>query len=175
MDEVSAFHKEQGLRLEHMELSAELCARVLPDLGRSLASQFVEDALVRLRVPLGHFYGRSLEQIMIMPLVSILIPAHNAQQWIQGTDIESALAQTWPKKEVIIVDDGSTDQTVVLAKRFASKAVGVVTQPNQGAAVARNTAFAMCQGDYIQWLDADDLLDPDKVEKPGAGDRQLSE
>jgi glycosyltransferase involved in cell wall biosynthesis len=101
---------------------------------------------------------------MSMPLVSILIPAHNAQQWIQST-IESALAQTWPKKEVIIVDDGSTDQTVVLAKRFASKAVRVVTQPNQGAAVARNTAFAMCQGDYIQWLDADDLLDPDKVEK----------
>jgi glycosyltransferase involved in cell wall biosynthesis len=97
------------------------------------------------------------------PLVSILIPARNAQQWIADT-IESALSQTWTKKEIVVVDDGSTDQTFQIAKRFASKTVRVVTQANQGAAAARNTAFSMCQGDYIQWLDADDLLDPDKVD-----------
>lgn len=98
------------------------------------------------------------------PLISILIPAYNAQQWIADT-IESALAQTWPKKEIIIVDDGSLDQTLQIARQFASKTVRIVTQVNQGASAARNTAFSICQGDYIQWLDADDLLDTDKVEK----------
>jgi glycosyltransferase involved in cell wall biosynthesis len=98
------------------------------------------------------------------PLVSILIPAYNSQQWIADA-IESACAQTWPKKEIVVVDDGSSDQTLQVARRFASKSVRVVTQANSGAAAARNTAFSMCQGDYIQWLDADDLLEPDKVER----------
>jgi glycosyltransferase involved in cell wall biosynthesis len=98
------------------------------------------------------------------PLVSILIPAYNSQQWIADT-IESARAQTWPKKEIVVVDDGSSDQTLQVARRFASKSVRVVTQANQGAAAARNTALSICQGDYIQWLDADDLLDPHKVER----------
>jgi glycosyltransferase involved in cell wall biosynthesis len=98
------------------------------------------------------------------PLVSILVPAYNAQRWIADT-LESALAQTWRKKEIIVVDDGSSDRTLQIAKQFASKTVRVVTQANQGASVARNTAFSLCQGDYIQWLDADDLLDPHKMEK----------
>jgi glycosyltransferase involved in cell wall biosynthesis len=97
------------------------------------------------------------------PLVSILIPAYNAQQWISET-IKSAQAQTWPRKEIIIVDDGSHDQTLLVAKRFASKTVFVVSQENQGASAARNKALSICQGDYIQWLDADDLLAPDKIE-----------
>lgn len=96
------------------------------------------------------------------PLVSILIPAYNAQTWIADT-IESALAQTWPRKEIIVVDDGSKDQTRAVASRFASNNVLVVSQANQGAAAARNKAFAVCQGDYVQWLDADDLLGPDKI------------
>jgi glycosyltransferase involved in cell wall biosynthesis len=96
------------------------------------------------------------------PLVSILIPAFNAERWIADT-IRSALAQTWPRKEIIIVDDGSRDRTLSIAQQFASKEVSVVTQSNQGAAAARNKAFSLCQGDYIQWLDADDLLAPDKV------------
>lgn len=96
------------------------------------------------------------------PLVSILIPAFNAQEWIADT-IKSAARQTWPRKEIIVVDDGSRDQTLSIARQFASKEVSVVTQPNQGAAAARNQAFSICQGDYIQWLDADDLLAPDKI------------
>src|SRR5687767_14774856 len=98
------------------------------------------------------------------PLVSILIPAYNAEQWIAST-IESALAQTWQRKEVIIVDDGSTDGTLTAARRLASGSVRVIAQDNQGASGARNTAFAACQGDYIQWLDADDVLHPEKVAK----------
>jgi glycosyltransferase involved in cell wall biosynthesis len=96
------------------------------------------------------------------PLVSILIPAYNAQEWISDT-VESALAQTWPRKEIVIVDDGSKDDTLAIARRYASKEVVVVSQPNKGGAAARNTAFTHCQGDYIQWLDADDLLGRGKI------------
>jgi len=98
------------------------------------------------------------------PLVSILIPAYNAENWIADT-IKSAIAQTWENKEIIIVDDGSTDQTLAVARRFESKTLSVTTQANQGAAATRNRAFSISQGDYIQWLDADDLLGPDKVAK----------
>jgi glycosyltransferase involved in cell wall biosynthesis len=96
------------------------------------------------------------------PLVSILIPAYNAERWIADA-IRSALAQTWPKKEIIVVDDGSTDQTLHIARGFASKSILIATQPNQGASTARNHAFSLSQGGYIQWLDADDLLAPSKV------------
>lgn len=99
----------------------------------------------------------------MQPLVSILIPAYNAEQWIEDT-IHSALEQTWARKEIIIIDDGSKDQTLAIAQKFASKEVVVITQANQGAAAARNKALTICQGDYIQWLDADDLLAPDKIE-----------
>jgi glycosyltransferase involved in cell wall biosynthesis len=98
------------------------------------------------------------------PLVSILIPAFNAEAWIADT-IRSAIEQTWPHKEIIVVDDGSTDRTFAVARQFASKGVAVVTHANQGAASTRNRAFSLSQGEYIQWLDADDLLSRDKVEK----------
>jgi glycosyltransferase involved in cell wall biosynthesis len=98
------------------------------------------------------------------PLVSILIPAFNAEEWIADT-LKSAISQTWDRTEIIVVDDGSTDQTVAIARQFGSDRVRVVTQKNQGAAAARNKAFSLCHGDYIQWLDADDLLAPDKIAK----------
>jgi glycosyltransferase involved in cell wall biosynthesis len=95
-------------------------------------------------------------------LVSILIPAFKAQEWIADT-IKSAIHQTWQRKEIIVVDDGSPDQTLSIVRQFASKDLKVCTQENQGAAAARNKALSLCQGDYIQWLDADDLLAPDKI------------
>lgn len=69
----------------------------------------------------------------------------------------------WPNKEIIVVDDGSTDETLTVARQFESDCLRVVTQKNQGAAAARNRAFSLSKGDYIQWLDADDLLAPDKI------------
>jgi len=98
------------------------------------------------------------------PLVSILIPAFNAEQWIADC-LRCAVSQTWPRKEIIVVDDGSKDQTLAIAKQFESNFLKVCTQENQGAAATRNNAFAMCQGDYVQWLDADDLMSPEKTEK----------
>jgi len=105
-------------------------------------------------------------------LVSILIPAYNAEAWI-AESIESALGQTWPHKEIIVVDDGSRDGTAQVARRFASRQVAVVSTPNRGAAAARNHAFRLSQGDYIQWLDADDLLAPDKIERQLAALREV--
>ena len=98
------------------------------------------------------------------PLVSILIPAFNAEHWIADC-LSCAVSQTWPRKEIIVVDDGSKDQTLAIAKQFESSFLKVCTQKNQGAAATRNNAFAMCQGDYVQWLDADDLMAPDKTAK----------
>jgi glycosyltransferase involved in cell wall biosynthesis len=96
------------------------------------------------------------------PLVSILIPAYNAQAWISDT-LRSAMAQTWQEKEIIVVDDGSADQTLAIAQTFESDQLRVFTQKNQGAAAARNKAFSLSKGEYIQWLDADDLIGPDKI------------
>jgi len=101
---------------------------------------------------------------MSYPVVSVLIPAYNAGRWV-AQSIQSVLTQDWPKTEIIIVDDGSRDATLAVARRFESKQVKVVTQENQGAAAARNRALSLAQGDYIQWLDADDLLAPDKISK----------
>jgi glycosyltransferase involved in cell wall biosynthesis len=96
------------------------------------------------------------------PLVSILIPAYNAGNWIEETII-SAIEQDWPKKEIIIVNDGSTDDTLRIAKRHESKFVKIVTQENRGASAARNRALSIAQGDCVQWLDAEDLLESDKI------------
>jgi glycosyltransferase involved in cell wall biosynthesis len=100
----------------------------------------------------------------VKPLVSILIPAYNAEKWIAET-IQSAIAQTWQHKEIIILDDGSRDLTAEVARGFASKNVKVVSTDNRGLSAAVNSAYRLCQGDYIQELDADDILAPDKIER----------
>ena len=96
------------------------------------------------------------------PLVSILVPAYNAARWIEET-LRSAIGQTWSRKEIIIVDDGSSDGTTSVVRPHECSFVKLVAQENQGAARARNRALSLAQGDYIQWLDADDLLAPDKI------------
>lgn len=96
------------------------------------------------------------------PLVSILIPAYNSGAWIRDTLI-SAVEQTWQNREIIVVDDGSTDDTRRIANLFRPNGVEVLYQPNRGASAARNSALSAASGDYIQWLDADDLLAPDKI------------
>jgi glycosyltransferase involved in cell wall biosynthesis len=114
--------------------------------------------------PLFPAQGCGLHQAIMQPLVSILIPAYNAEEWIADT-LRSAMAQTWPRKEIIVVDDGSRDGTAAVARKFEREGVRVVNQKNQGAAAARNHALELSHGDYIQWLDADDLLAPDKIER----------
>ncbi len=97
-------------------------------------------------------------------LVSILIPAYNAEKTIEYT-IRSALAQTWPNKEIIVINDGSTDRTLSIAQRFASKNTVVVSSENQGQSAAVNLGYRIAQGAYIQELDSDDLMAPAKIER----------
>lgn len=96
------------------------------------------------------------------PLVSVLIPAYNAELWIAQA-IKCVLNQTWPNLELIVVDDGSTDNTLAVAQHYHSEQVKIIHQPNQGAAAARNRAYRESQGMFIQYLDADDLLSQDKI------------
>ncbi len=104
------------------------------------------------------------------PLVSILITAYNAEDTIAYT-LESAIAQTWQRKEIIVVDDGSTDRTAEVVRQF--KDVTLVSTENQGLSGAQNHAFRLSHGDYIQYLDADDLLAPDKIERQLAALREF--
>jgi glycosyltransferase involved in cell wall biosynthesis len=98
------------------------------------------------------------------PLVSIIIPAYNSERWIAHT-ILSAKQQTWANTETIIVDDGSTDNTLAVAQSFASDRVRIVRQENKGASAARNSGLSVAKGEYIQFLDADDVLATDKIER----------
>ncbi|MCX2585035.1 glycosyltransferase family 2 protein [Pedobacter sp. MR22-3] len=98
------------------------------------------------------------------PLVSIIIPIYNSDLYLKET-IESAIDQTWPYKEIILIDDGSTDKSLAIAKRYECDWIKVYSQSNQGASVARNYGLSQAKGDYIQFLDADDLLSKNKIER----------
>ncbi|HVG04207.1 MAG TPA: glycosyltransferase family A protein [Burkholderiaceae bacterium] len=100
------------------------------------------------------------------PLVSVIIPAYNAAAFISDT-LASALSQTYRNLEVLVVDDGSSDDTagIVRAAAAADRRVHLIQQLNQGVAVARNTAIAHSRGKYIAPLDADDTWLPSKIEK----------
>ncbi|MEZ5326111.1 MAG: glycosyltransferase family A protein [Verrucomicrobiales bacterium] len=95
------------------------------------------------------------------PLVSILIPCYNSEDYIAEA-IESALAQTYPAVEVIVVDDGSNDDSTEVLASYGDR-IRWKSIPNGGACAARNEALKMAKGDFIQFLDADDLLMPDKI------------
>jgi glycosyltransferase involved in cell wall biosynthesis len=113
------------------------------------------------------------EETIVKPLVSILIPAYNAEEWIAET-LHSAIAQTWNPKEIIVVDDGSSDRTLAIARKFESEQVRVVANDHQGAAATRNKALSLSKGEYIQYLDADDLLEPDKIARQMDAVRQTA-
>jgi glycosyltransferase involved in cell wall biosynthesis len=102
----------------------------------------------------------------IPPLVSVLVPAFNAARHL-GTAIESVLTQTYPALEVVVVDDGSRDDTAQVAQRMAQRdrRVRVLRQTNKGVASARNAAIAASTGEYVAPLDADDVWYPTKVER----------
>jgi glycosyltransferase involved in cell wall biosynthesis len=94
-------------------------------------------------------------------LVSVIIPCYNAERWV-GEAIQSALDQTYSPVEVIVVDDGSTDRSLEVLKAFGNK-IRWETGPNRGGNAARNRGLEMSHGEWLQYLDADDYLLPDKI------------
>jgi glycosyltransferase involved in cell wall biosynthesis len=97
------------------------------------------------------------------PLVSILIPCYNAERWLARA-IDSALAQTWSEKEIIVVDDGSTDGSLDVIRRYEGR-IRWKTSPNQGGGAARNRLLELARGEWLQYLDADDYLRPSKLQR----------
>lgn len=97
------------------------------------------------------------------PLTSIIIPCYNSAPFISDA-IRSCLDQTYSKREIIVIDDGSTDNSVDVLKTFGSK-IYWETGPNRGACSARNRGLQIAQGERIQFLDADDFLHPDKISR----------
>jgi glycosyltransferase involved in cell wall biosynthesis len=100
---------------------------------------------------------------MKAPLISVLIPCYNVAPWLEAS-VASVRNQTWKRFEIILVDDGSTDETPSVARRLAGGDLKLLTQTNRGQCAAFNLAFQHAQGDFIEYLDADDLLHPQKFE-----------
>lgn len=101
---------------------------------------------------------------MFNNLISILMPCYNASAFLSDS-IMSCIHQTYTHWELIIVDDGSTDDSLAVMKRYESDKIRVYTQPNSGACAARNKALSLSKGTFVKFLDADDLLSPDCLEK----------
>ena len=95
------------------------------------------------------------------PAVSVVVPCYNGAPFLRET-LESALAQTHPPLEVIVVDDGSTDDSAAIAEGFGPP-VRVIRQGNQGESVARNRGVEAATGEWVAFLDADDLWEPGKT------------
>lgn len=108
--------------------------------------------------------------------VSVIIPAFNQADYLASA-IQSVLDQTYPAYEILVIDDGSTDRTRDVVRRFLDPSIQYVYQENRGLAAARNTGLRLATGDYISFLDADDLFLPEKIDllvsalesHPGAG------
>lgn len=95
-----------------------------------------------------------------LPLISILMPCYNSEAFL-GEAIESCINQSYQNWELIIIDDGSSDNSLLIARKFEDKRIHVYSQPNRGACVARNKALHLAKGDYVKFLDADDVLAKD--------------
>ncbi|MFC1852546.1 glycosyltransferase family 2 protein [candidate division CSSED10-310 bacterium] len=95
------------------------------------------------------------------PLISVIIPAYNYQSYLAEA-IESVLAQTYHPTEIIVINDGSTDGTETVAKQFVPE-IRYFHQPNQGLGTTRNRGVQLAQGDFLAFLDADDVWLADKL------------
>ena len=92
--------------------------------------------------------------------VSVIMPAYNSEVYIRES-IDSVLAQTFADFELIVVDDGSTDTTAAIVESYTDSRIRLIRQPNRGVSVARNTGLEASQGQFITFLDSDDLYYPD--------------
>ncbi|MBC7695211.1 MAG: glycosyltransferase family 2 protein [Burkholderiales bacterium] len=108
------------------------------------------------------------------PLISVCIPAYNCGQYIAAT-INSLIIQSYENLEIIVVNDGSLDDTLDVLKNIKENRLKFVTQKNEGASAARNAALRLSSGSFIKFMDGDDLIGPDSlqsqlqaiIDKPG--------
>jgi len=100
------------------------------------------------------------------PIVSVVIPAYNAAAYVRQA-IDSVLTQTYPDVEAVVVDDGSTDETgaIVDAIALGEPRVNVIHRSNEGRSTARNTGVEHARGEYLCFLDADDWILPDNIQR----------
>ncbi len=99
-----------------------------------------------------------------MPLVSVIIPTYNRSDYFERA-VTSVLEQTWKELEILLVDDGSQDETLVLAERIKDPRLKILRQENKGVSAARNLGIAHARGQYIALLDSDDRWLPTKLEQ----------
>ncbi|WP_184544988.1 glycosyltransferase family 2 protein [Mucilaginibacter sp. FT3.2] len=104
-----------------------------------------------------------MEKIHLTPLVSICIPVYNCESYIDET-IESVINQTYKNIEIIVVDDGSTDGTLFTLEKLKTNQISIYYQQNAGAAAARNLAYSKSNGQYIKFLDGDDIINPEMID-----------
>ena len=110
--------------------------------------------------------GGKYYTLEIQPLVSIVIPVYNAEKTLAAV-IESIQKQTWTNLQIILVNDGSTDGSLKLARSLteSDSRMTVITQENRGVSAARNAGIELCRGKYIRFVDADDTLPPESTEQ----------
>lgn len=99
-----------------------------------------------------------------MKKVSVIIPVYKAEKYIDAT-VKSVLEQTHKNLEILIIDDASPDKSIDICKKFTDSRIKIIHQENRGLAGARNTGIRYAQGEYLAFLDADDLWLPEKLEK----------
>lgn len=99
------------------------------------------------------------------PLVSIIVPIYNTQNYLTRC-IESILSQTYVNMEIILVNDGSTDESLSVCEKFAGKddRIQIISQPNQGIMAAKRTGIKLCKGAYVMFVDSDDWIEPELLE-----------
>ncbi len=98
------------------------------------------------------------------PRVSVIMPVYNGAPFLAAA-VESVLTQTWSNLELIVVDDGSTDATPAILRKYCDRRVKIVRIAHAGVVTARNVALDHCCGDYVASMDADDVSHPERIER----------
>lgn len=99
---------------------------------------------------------------MTAPIVSVVMPVYNVEDYVEAA-VESVLAQTYERLELLIIDDGGSDRSVELCRAFGDRRIRIISQKNRGLAGARNTGIRYARGELIAFLDSDDLWHPQKL------------
>lgn len=120
------------------------------------------EAIARIQNPWAFVVDVYPMRDLTQAFVSVIIPSHNSAHFLPGA-IDSLLAQTIPADEIIVVDDGSVDETAEVCRAYGAR-VRYIRQENLLASVARNTGIAAAHGDWLAFLDADDVWEPNKLE-----------